>query len=274
MRDFSGSPVAKTPCSQCRGPGSIPGQGTRSHMPPLSSKVQMLQLKIPRATTKMQCSQKKKKKKYRWIPSWKHSYRAALDALSASCLQVRWLQLWVTTTAAIHPVCLSRPVVALMQSEKNSGQARKTPRYLKTNHSLPSCLWDPFGVWTAVSVSPKVCFKEPQYPPFDIKQSAFDPWTFDIPVKCPQSCFNCRSQLQSFGSGQEQPLLWLPSFCFAYQSSWQAAKSIPNWGGVRLSSSPSEAAVLSGLSPCLSTLLCWAHSWKGIGVVQGRTKWD
>ena len=72
------------------------------------------------------------------------------------------------------------------------------------------------------------CLKEPQYPPFDIKQSAFDPWTFDIPVKCPQSCFNCRSQLQSFGSGQEQPLLWLPSFCFAYQSSWQAAKSIPN----------------------------------------------
>ena len=42
------------------GPGSIPGQGTRSHMPPLSSKVQMLQLKIPHATTKTQCSQKKK----------------------------------------------------------------------------------------------------------------------------------------------------------------------------------------------------------------------
>ena len=29
-----GGPVAnKTPCFQCRGPGLIPGQGTRSHMP-------------------------------------------------------------------------------------------------------------------------------------------------------------------------------------------------------------------------------------------------
>ena len=34
--DFPGGPVAKTPCSQCRGLGSIPGQGT----------------KIPHATTK------------------------------------------------------------------------------------------------------------------------------------------------------------------------------------------------------------------------------
>ena len=29
--DFPGGPVAKTPCSHCRGLGSIPGQGTRSH---------------------------------------------------------------------------------------------------------------------------------------------------------------------------------------------------------------------------------------------------
>ena len=32
LRDFPGGPVAKTPCSQCRGLGSTPGQGTRSHM--------------------------------------------------------------------------------------------------------------------------------------------------------------------------------------------------------------------------------------------------
>ena len=35
-RDFLSGPVAKTRCSQCRGIrslGSIPGQGTRSHMP-------------------------------------------------------------------------------------------------------------------------------------------------------------------------------------------------------------------------------------------------
>ena len=30
MWDFPAGPVAKTPCFQCRGPGSIPGQGTRS----------------------------------------------------------------------------------------------------------------------------------------------------------------------------------------------------------------------------------------------------
>ena len=37
MRDFPGGPIAKTLSSQCRGPGSIPGQGTRQ---------------TPRATTK------------------------------------------------------------------------------------------------------------------------------------------------------------------------------------------------------------------------------
>ena len=43
--DFPGDPVAKTPRSQCRGLGSIPGQGTRSHMPQLKKK-------IPQATMK------------------------------------------------------------------------------------------------------------------------------------------------------------------------------------------------------------------------------
>ena len=32
-QDFPGDPVAKTPCSQCRGPGLIPARETRSHMP-------------------------------------------------------------------------------------------------------------------------------------------------------------------------------------------------------------------------------------------------
>ena len=31
--NFPCGPVAKTLCSQCSGVGSIPGQGTRSHMP-------------------------------------------------------------------------------------------------------------------------------------------------------------------------------------------------------------------------------------------------
>ena len=32
LGDFPGGPVVKTPCSQCRGPGSDPCSGTRSHM--------------------------------------------------------------------------------------------------------------------------------------------------------------------------------------------------------------------------------------------------
>ena len=39
--DFPGGPVAKIPSSQGGGPGSIPGRGTRSHMPQL--RVHMLQ---------------------------------------------------------------------------------------------------------------------------------------------------------------------------------------------------------------------------------------
>ena len=34
--NFPGGPVAKTLRSQCKGPGSIPGWGNRSHMPQLS----------------------------------------------------------------------------------------------------------------------------------------------------------------------------------------------------------------------------------------------
>ena len=45
MRDFPGGPIAKTPNSQCRGSGSIPGQATRLHMP---------QLKILNAAMKME----------------------------------------------------------------------------------------------------------------------------------------------------------------------------------------------------------------------------
>ena len=43
--DFPGDPVAQILRSQCRGPGPIPGRGTRSHM---------LQLKILHAATKME----------------------------------------------------------------------------------------------------------------------------------------------------------------------------------------------------------------------------
>ena len=42
--EIPGGPVTKTPYSQCRGPGSIPGQGVRSHM--LQLRVSMPQSKI------------------------------------------------------------------------------------------------------------------------------------------------------------------------------------------------------------------------------------
>ena len=38
-RDFPGGPRAKTSCSQCRGWGSIPGQGSISHMPRAAKKM-------------------------------------------------------------------------------------------------------------------------------------------------------------------------------------------------------------------------------------------
>ena len=37
LGDFLGGSMAQKPCSQCRGPGLLPGQGTRSHVPQLSS---------------------------------------------------------------------------------------------------------------------------------------------------------------------------------------------------------------------------------------------
>ena len=44
--DFPGGPVAENPHPQCRAPGLIPGQGTRSHLPLLKKKrSHMLQLR-------------------------------------------------------------------------------------------------------------------------------------------------------------------------------------------------------------------------------------
>ena len=52
--DFPGGPVAKIPCSHCRGLGSVPGQGTRSHR--LQLKDPYYATKIPNATTKTGCN--------------------------------------------------------------------------------------------------------------------------------------------------------------------------------------------------------------------------
>lgn len=48
-RDFPAGPVAKTPHSQYREPGSLSGQGTRSHVPQPGDPAP--HLKIPRAAT-------------------------------------------------------------------------------------------------------------------------------------------------------------------------------------------------------------------------------
>ena len=50
--DFPGSPAAETLCVQSRGPGLIPSQGTRSHMPQL--RVHMPPLKILYAVMKIE----------------------------------------------------------------------------------------------------------------------------------------------------------------------------------------------------------------------------
>ena len=53
LRDSSGGPVARTPHSpKAGGLGSIPGQGTRSHM--LQPRVHMPQLKIPHPVMKIE----------------------------------------------------------------------------------------------------------------------------------------------------------------------------------------------------------------------------
>ena len=52
FQDFPGHPLAKTLSSQCRVPGSIPGWGTKSHMP---------QLNTPHAVNKTWCNQRGKK---------------------------------------------------------------------------------------------------------------------------------------------------------------------------------------------------------------------
>ena len=53
--DFPGGPMVKTHAPNEGGPGSIPGQGTRSHV--LQPRVHMLPRKIPRAATNTQKSQ-------------------------------------------------------------------------------------------------------------------------------------------------------------------------------------------------------------------------
>ena len=59
-QDFPGGPVAKTPHSQCRGPGSDPWSGHQvPDMAQLKFHVRRIKNKIPRVVNKTQYSQKK-----------------------------------------------------------------------------------------------------------------------------------------------------------------------------------------------------------------------
>ena len=84
--------MPKPPHSQCRGPGLIPGQGTRSHMWQL--RVCMPQLKILCATTKTWCSQiniKKKSGMYgvkAFLGNKTHTQLMLCCAQSLSCVQL------------------------------------------------------------------------------------------------------------------------------------------------------------------------------------------
>ena len=47
LRDFLGGLVTKIPCSQSRGPDSVPGRGTRSYMLQLKASMQLKAKKHP-----------------------------------------------------------------------------------------------------------------------------------------------------------------------------------------------------------------------------------
>ena len=58
LRDFTGGSVVRTLHCQCRGPGLIPSQGTRSHMP-------QLRVCMPQLKTRVAKKKKKKKGKFK-----------------------------------------------------------------------------------------------------------------------------------------------------------------------------------------------------------------
>ena len=69
MRNFPDGPVAKTLLPMQRARGSIPGQGTRCHMPQLKTPRATLRSKTLRASTKTQHSTPQKRNEYKvWEP--------------------------------------------------------------------------------------------------------------------------------------------------------------------------------------------------------------
>ena len=59
LGDFPGGPVAGTPSSQRRGPGLIPGWGSRSHMPQLRGHMQQLKPGTVKETNKIKNKKQK-----------------------------------------------------------------------------------------------------------------------------------------------------------------------------------------------------------------------
>ena len=145
-------PLAKTPCSQCRGPGLIPGQGTRFHMP---------QLKSPCAATKTSAAKiiKEGDVKQVWLciatfknaqhvtASWQFGQCSAgggggvisggrLEGQGRRHQQVHWppFPTRPVAEAGCHPGALGLPATWWLRSEDKSwGRARHDPY----------CLWWP-----------------------------------------------------------------------------------------------------------------------------------
>ena len=99
--DLPGGPVAKTPCSQCKGPGLIPAQGTRSHM--LQAREYIPKLKRLRVTTTRVTTRhgqiniymyflnkgNGKSKRSRWAKEQKQHFQRSLRACKG-LFRVKW----------------------------------------------------------------------------------------------------------------------------------------------------------------------------------------
>ena len=98
-------------------------------------------------------------------------------------------------------VCLSMLEGARMQWEKDSGEARKTSKHLKTNRSLSLVFWIPLAYERQSLCFLKLPLKNLSIHFFILSQHVrpLDIW---CPCQCPCSSFNCRWQLQSFRNGQ------------------------------------------------------------------------
>ena len=138
-----------------RGMGSIPGQGTRSHMPPL--RVHMPQLKILHATTKARCSQINKyfrKRKKEWVK--RRSQLSSLLPIVGFREQVKWRlspacllghqsfhHLCSSSHSLQHVLWVSCQVATRMKSRSPGRCSDRQPQAVGTNLEVIAVSWSP-----------------------------------------------------------------------------------------------------------------------------------